>query len=404
MGHEGWRKAVDVIGRLTGPATSAQHALAEFIGLRLPDDLPVVVAGARLQTALSDTLAVDAARPSTPAQHELLKTLSGEDPTIFPATLEHREADAWILFFWLRSRQRALAALELEAGDIVTVPEAEGDLLYEVSSVGDNGRVHFRGGMGRRAWPDRLMVVCRRADSDEAAREARARAANQAAARAKTDAWSLAKHAELSDFEVGHGLTRADIDMLRATIESAHDEKPIQRLVESRPQLLTSLLGGSPTFCIPRARLGSEYVTDFLISDIDSRGVRWVLIELETPRSAVTLQNVNDLDQFARKGVSQVKEWREWLQNNLSKARRFRREGGLGLADIRPNSDGVVIVGRRELLREQSPAIRDRLREESRIDVHTYDWWLARLEGSLAYSGPPASSPYVLRRLEDDAE
>lgn len=401
---QGWRKAVEVLGRLTGRVTSEQRALAAFIGLKLPDELPAIVAGALLQGALSNALAVEGARPSTTAQKELLKTLGDEDTIIYPSTLERREANAWIQFFWLRSRQRALAALELDVGDIVTVPEAEGDLLYEVASIGDNGCVHFRGGLGRRAWPDRLMVVCRRNDSDDAARGARSRAENQAAARTRADSWSLAKQNELRDFEIKQHLTRDDINLFRATILSARDEKPIQRLVQSRPQLLTCLLGGSPTFCIPQARLGAEHVTDFLISDIDSRGVRWILVELETPRSAVTLQNTKDLDQFARKGVSQVKEWRDWLQNNLSKARRFRREGGLGLADIRPNADGLVIVGRRELLHEGSPAVRDRLREESRIDVRTYDWWLARVEGAFAYSGPSASSPYALRRPEDDAE
>jgi hypothetical protein len=404
MTHDSWRQAVDAIGRLTGPTTSAQQALAAFAGVTLPEDFPAVVAGARLQTALSDPLFVTAARSSTAAQRDLLEMLSREDDLPYPSTLEHCEAEGWILCFWLRRRQRALQALELHAGDVVTLSESAGDLCYQVASIGDNGRVYFRGGMGRSAWPDQLMMVSRSSESDETARDARSRAANQAAMRAKTDHWSLAKQAELSDFEVKQALTREDIDLLRATVESARDEKPIQVLVEARPQLLTALLGGSPTFCMARARLGSQYVTDFLVSDIDSRGVRWVLVELETPRSAVTLQTTNDLDQYARKGVSQVKDWREWFQNNFDKARRFKRNDGLGLVDIRPNCDGLVLVGRRALLLEDSAAIRDRIREESRIDIRTYDWWLSRLEGSLKYVGPRALSPYVLHHREEDEE
>lgn len=246
------------------------------------------------------------------------------------------------------------------------------------------------------------MVVSRRTDHAKAARESRNSAAAQVAARVRTDSWSLAKQAELSQFEVNHRLTRDDVDTLRAVIERANDEKVIQALVERRPQLLTALLGASMKFCVPRVRLGTAYVTDFLIADVDSRGIRWVLVELETPHSAVTLQTSNELDRFARKGVSQVKEWREWLANNLHTARRFRRDDGLGLPDIRSESDGLVLVGRRQLLLDNSSAIRHRLREETRIDVRTYDWWLEQLDGALSYRGLSATSSYLVPRPDEE--
>ena len=59
------------------------------------------------------------------------------------------------------------------------------------------------------------------------------------------------------------------------------------------------------------------YIPDFLIGDYDLLGLRWVLVELETPNSSVTLKSSNELEPRARKGVSQLKEWREWLQDNL---------------------------------------------------------------------------------------
>jgi hypothetical protein len=96
--------------------------------------------------------------------------------------------------------------------------------------------------------------------------------------------------------------------------------------IESCPQILAAILGGKSRFLLARRSLAGRYVPDFLISDTDSAGIRWLLVELETPDSSVTLSSRNDLDGNARKGVSQIKEWREWLQNNLGLARRPRRE------------------------------------------------------------------------------
>jgi hypothetical protein len=136
---------------------------------------------------------------------------------------------------------------------------------------------------------------------------------------------------------------------------------------------------------------------DFLIGDVDSLGIRWVLVELETPRSSVTLGNSNELARDARKGVSQVREWREWIQNNLDEARRPKRADGLGLVDIRPQSEGLVLVGRRDRLRDNADSVRNALREDSDISVHTYDWLLARLKSILGFDGPPGANPYALR-------
>lgn len=150
MTHDSWRKAVASIVRLTGPVNDDQRALAHSAGITLQEDLPAIVAGARLQNALSGALGLEEASRSTDTQRELLDTLRRDSDTGLPELMDYREAAAWILFFRLRTRQEALTALQLEAGDVVTIPENEGDLLYEVASIAHDGRVHFRGGRGGR--------------------------------------------------------------------------------------------------------------------------------------------------------------------------------------------------------------------------------------------------------------
>lgn len=191
-------------------------------------------------------------------------------------------------------------------------------------------------------------------------------------------------------------LSLNDVEQLQTIIESARNEKPIQEFIESCPQILTSLLRGEYRFCLPRQPLG-KYIPDFIVSDVDSLGIRWVLIELETPISNVTLKQENSLDRYARRGVNQIKEWREWILNNLAFARQSKRDQGLGFVDIRPQSEGLVIVGRRFRLYENTHIVRNPFKEDDSIEVHTYDWLLDQLRGNLKFNGPPGANPFTLK-------
>ena len=157
------------------------------------------------------------------------------------------------------------------------------------------------------------------------------------------------------------------------------------------------MLGGQFRYCLSRPRLADKYIPDFVISDVNSVGVAWLLVEIETPASEVTLATSNQLDQYARKGVSQIEEWREWLINHIEQARRSPRDGdGLGLFDIRPEAPGLVLVGRRQWLRDNATAVRARIKEKDNIQVHTYDWLIERLRGDISFQGPPAGNRYLV--------
>lgn len=401
MTHDTWRRAVADIRRQTAFVSSTQKQLGRIAGIKLPNRLPELVAAARLQNALAVTLGLEPAAPSTEFQEELLKELS-EQADVKCSPRDRREAGAWIAFLRLKLRQRSLERLKLQSNDVVQFIGMTSE-LEQVSSISDDGRVYFRGGLGRGAWPDQLAVACRWDDESSHAREIRRMAANQRLQRSRAERWSVAKQAELSEFQVVTPLTQKDVVDLLATLEDAKDERPIQKLVESRPQLLTSLIGGERRFCIPKVRLGVQYLTDFLIAGVDSLGIRWMLIELETPQSSVTLLKSNELDSHARKGRSQIDEWREWLANNLDYARRSRRDGGVGLPDVRSLSDGIVIVGRRGRLRENADIVRLPIREQNRIEIHTYDWWVERLRAILSYDGPWGLNPHLILRQEEEA-
>lgn len=402
--YDNWREAVNDLRNLTRKVTTEQQKLATNAGVRLPKNLPQLVAAARLKAALAAELCLPTNVASSEGQLELLYGLDAKracDPLV---RTDQGEAGAWILFHLLMRRQQSLERLRLMAGDIVEVKDSVERRLGEVVSISSEGRVLFKGGQGAGAWPDRLKVLCRKEASTHKSRALKKDAANQAAARSKSSAWSHAKESELAEYKVDEFLNPDDVDHLQQIIDSATDEKPIQKMLEARPQILAALLTGINRYSVPRPHFGKELIPDFLLADVDSLGIRWLLVELETPASSVTLQNAKELEKHARGGVSQVHEWREWILNNLDKARRSRSEGGLGLVDIRPQSEGVVLVGRRKYLQANAKAVRNTIREGSNIRVHTYDWLIESLKGVLTFGGPPVLSPYSIQPLREDRD
>jgi hypothetical protein len=120
-----------------------------------------LVAAARLQNALGTEPGLGDPAPANEIQHEILEDLGSSDEAD-PLPADRREADAWIECLRLKARCRALERLQIEAGDIVKVESSDYDRLEEVSSIGNDGRVYFKGGLGGRAWPDVVTVRARK--------------------------------------------------------------------------------------------------------------------------------------------------------------------------------------------------------------------------------------------------
>ncbi len=79
-------------------------------------------------------------------------------------------------------------------------------------------------------------------------------------------------------------VTQSMTDELASIIETARNERPIQRFFEKYPQLLSHLLGaGHARWVIPEQWLGNRYKIDFAMCEKDSAGGHWTLVELENP-------------------------------------------------------------------------------------------------------------------------
>ncbi len=394
MVHASWEGAVAAMRRTIGGCDNELLTFAAVVGVEIPGGLPRVVAVARVRTVVDSRLG-GAPLGCSDRQHEWLADLTAEVSTEIPDVYSAAEAHAWIQYFLLKQSIKALEELRLTKGDVVS-RHSSTDQYDEVSSIGDDGKVYFTGGRGAQAWPNQLTVVARPSDTSEGSSRARRIAKNCAAERSITPTVSKEKLASLEPYAVTEKVSYEDIAELRSVVDEADNEKPIQELLTRRPQLLASLLRGPSRYCRPQVRFGAHYVADFLLADIDSNGIRWILVELETPNSCVTLKKRNAFDQYARKGCEQVNDWRRWIENNVHQARLSREEDGIGLPDIERRPEGVVLVGRREKLRHSAKALRRELHQNERTRMQTYDRLIEQVEGARRFSGPWSANPYVL--------
>jgi hypothetical protein len=393
--------AIHALRLAVGPATEAQAFLAKWVGKTIPQGVPQVVAGALLRVWLSDHLAIRSGqqRPDQDCSDRVseLAAAAGHDPAPVPATRE--EALAYVDYYYRKRRLEALESLKLQQGDVVRrLGAGEGEVDI-VSSVGIDGAVFFRG-RGGRAWPDLLEIVARKGEASKEAAHQR-RIAQNRASQSTPSRWSINKESELQKWVPQEDVQESDIAELEDAIENSSDEAPIQMVLQERPQLLAILLRRPKCFVRPQVQFSTHYRADFMIADVDSTGVRWVYVELETPNSGVCLQSKQELDAVSRHGLSQIESWREWVQENLDHARKAKREGGLSLFGLRPRDDGLLLVGRAHLLKAGHDVVRRQIWEDRRVRVHTYDWLLRQVREASRFNGVPAANPYILPRLED---
>jgi hypothetical protein len=74
---------------------------------------------------------------------------------------------------------------------------------------------------------------------------------------------------------------------------------------------------------------------------------------------------------------------------NLDYARRPPDEDGLGLASIRPESPGIVLIGHRGAAASASVNVRRRLLEQRNIALHSYDWLLDAVDPTVGFRRRP---------------
>lgn len=373
-----WEEVAQRLESLASSPTDEQLRVAMALGITLDADLPAPVAAVVLRSHLEAALMESVGRDSEiPETLGMLEDQLGITDRAELRTGSSAEVSAWFASRYMLLTARGLRDLRPLVGDVVTRGDSPERMV--ISSIADNGRVYMKGGRGKFAWPNHLTVVARDGESEDHAAFVAEVDANIRNSRASYLPNSP-RLDPLDEYRVKPIVpTTEAVRELEDLLESGERlEGPFQELLERQPQFLASLVVGNwATYVIPQQRLGSGYVTDFLVLGVNSLGPQWLAVEIEAPRHQL-LRADGDLRQSVNHAVGQIQNWRQWLTENVAEA-----QDNFHLYGIQSQIRGLVIIGRGEpsLDRQSSRAI---VGEQQAIDVHTWDWLLRQARHLLA--------------------
>lgn len=174
---------------------------------------------------------------------------------------------------------------------------------------------------------------------------------------------------------------QSDVDALQNALNSAKREEDIQQFLQNNPQLLIQHLGGGHgRWVIPKKKLGTEHITDFVIGQRSSIGFEWQAVELESPLKSLFNKN-GDPSQYLNHAIRQIQDWRSWLVVNQNYASREIADNGLGMTDITGAVPGLILIGRRNESLAQNNARRRQMARDLDIEIRTYDYLVDSLQG-----------------------
>jgi hypothetical protein len=176
--------------------------------------------------------------------------------------------------------------------------------------------------------------------------------------------------------------TESSIKDYCALLGAAEDEKPVQKFLTDQPWMLAAEEGSQCRWIIPQMSLSGKFFPDFLVGRLDSTGLNWTLVELQSPRARLFTKKDRPADQL-REGIEQVQRWRRWLKNNRDMAIRPKAQDGLGLVTIGGDTYGLVIIGRASDRDEYNREHLSQLAWENRIKIRSYDWLAREARGRI---------------------
>lgn len=165
------------------------------------------------------------------------------------------------------------------------------------------------------------------------------------------------------------------------------DERDIVRFIKEAEAyyIIGSILNyydfGHHEACIfPEFQLSSTYRVDYLLVGRNSDGYSFLFVELEHPKNQITLSD-GELGSAFRKGIKQIRDWRNWLNGNFSTftstIKNYKHPVNQ-MPDEFYSYDPtrchyVVVAGRRDDLNDTTRRIRREHLEEQKIRLLHYD-------------------------------
>lgn len=168
---------------------------------------------------------------------------------------------------------------------------------------------------------------------------------------------------------------------LEEVLDKAKKERDVQQYIKANKSwfIPASLFwcydfGHQLAYIAPEQKLGKEYQVDYTLLGRNSSGWHLVFIEFEDVNVDFKLKNANTVTQQVRKGLTQIYDWKRWIEDN--KQYYLRGTGILSLCENIPNwgINYCLVVSRRNRMDGLSNELRGRLEEEHRaLKIVSYD-------------------------------
>lgn len=170
--------------------------------------------------------------------------------------------------------------------------------------------------------------------------------------------------------------------LFESVLDKSATERKVQRYIKSNKKWFIpySILDGYPfyhhggAYLFVEQQLGTKHRVDYCLLADDSDGYHLLLVELEMPNTQYLLQESNTESKAVRKGLTQIRDWRIWLDDNRAY---FLKNIGLSDKGIDIPMSRIhycLVVSRRKFMDERAKKIRsDTMAENTNLRIITYD-------------------------------
>lgn len=127
-------------------------------------------------------------------------------------------------------------------------------------------------------------------------------------------------------------------------------------------------------YIFPEMRLGSEYKADYGLVGKNSDGYHIVLVEFEKADVEFKLKNQNSESESVRKGLTQIRDWKRWIDSNRAYFLRTYKFTDKGIDIPSYHFHYCVVVGRRDRMNEAAYDLKSQLSNEyNNLKIVTFD-------------------------------
>lgn len=162
---------------------------------------------------------------------------------------------------------------------------------------------------------------------------------------------------------------------------SSTNEQEIQRYIKNGRKwfipgsiFLDYNFGHHDAYLFPEQKLGNDYIADYMLLGKSSDGYSIVLVEFEKAKTPYTLSNSNTEAESVRKGITQIKDWKRWVDQNRDY---FMKNIGISQNGIDIPTHRIfyyLVVSRREHMSDIAKDVRSQtMYEMNNTKIVTFD-------------------------------